>query len=190
MDIRKIAKEEIRTAFISDAGLKDLLGEDVYRHSGRVCALALSIADAYGFNLQEKIDLAVGSLLHDIGKAYVPQAILQKAERLTQNERVLIEQHPHEGYRRIKDLDFRKNVVDIIHFHHERLDGSGYPEKYSRKKISILTQIVSVADVYEALTARRVYHEPYSSERAFEIMEAQAGLNQLAVSILKEKNKQ
>lgn len=186
MDIKEIAKNEIRDVFISEEGLKELLGNDVYQHSERVCDFAIIIGQAYNFNLQDLIDLAVGSLLHDIGKAYVNSLILQKAGKLTKNERVLIEQHPHEGYCKIKNLDFNKRVVDIIHYHHERLDASGYPEKNSRKKIGILTQIVSVADVYEALTTKRVYHEPYSREEAFQIMKAQPGLNQTAITILEE----
>ncbi len=186
MDVKEIAKNEIRNVFIGETGLKELLGDDVYRHSERVCDLSLIIGKAYNFNLQDLIDLAIGALLHDIGKAYVNNQILQKAGKLTKNERVLIEQHPHEGYCKIKNLDFNRRIVDIIHYHHERLDASGYPEKYSRKKIGILTQIVSVADVYEALTAKRVYHAPYSTEEAFQIMESQPGLNQTAVKILHE----
>lgn len=166
--------------------LNEILGDEVYHHSCGVCDYALLIAEKYGLNLQQKLDLAVGSLLHDIGKGYVNQNILYKAEKLTKDDRMIIECHPQLGYQVVSPLNFNQEVIDIVHYHHERLDGQGYPERLSSPQIGILTQIVSVADVYEALTADRVYHEKASKEKAFTIMEGDAGLNQVAVALLKE----
>ena len=185
MDVKEIAKTLIAKHY--STAWAEILGKEVYRHSERVCDFALMVADGYGLNLQEKIDLATGALLHDIGKSYVNQDILYKLDKLTQDDRMLIECHPMQGYSALKRRDFNKPVIDIVHYHHERLDKKGYPEQLSGKMIGLLVQIVSVADVYEALTARRVYHEPKTPEEAFCIMEADEGLNQVAVAVLKKK---
>lgn len=181
--------KDIALNIIKDKYTKDFqysLGEDVFEHCSRTCDIALQIAEVYGFNLQQKIDLATGALLHDIGKSYVNQDVLNKAKKLTQDDRTLIECHPQYGFWILKQLDFNRTVVDIVYHHHERLDGSGYPQKLRGHKIDILTQIVSAADVYEALTADRVYHKKRSKEEALKIMKSDKGLNQVAVDILTE----
>lgn len=166
--------------------LNEILGDEVYHHSCGVCDYALLLAEKYGLNLQQKIDLAVGALLHDIGKGYVNQNILYKAEKLTKDDRMLIECHPQLGFQVVSPLNFNREVIDIVHYHHERLNGQGYPERLNPPEIGLLTQIISVADVFEALTATRVYHEKASKEKAFAIMEKDDGLNQVAVALLKE----
>ena len=99
---------------------------------------------------------------------------------------MIIECHPQLGYIVLKNLGFNDNVTDIVHYHHERLDASGYPERLSGNKINICTQIVSIADVFDALTTKRVYHQKRSADQAFEIMKQQKGLNQIAIFILEE----
>lgn len=182
--VKEIAHSIIEQEF--PLSLNDILGDEVYRHSCGVCDYALLIAEKYELNLQQKIDLAIGSLLHDIGKGYVNQNILYKAERLTKDDRMIIECHPQLGFQVVSPSNFNQEVIDIVHYHHERLDGQGYPERLRSPRIGILTQIVSVADVFEALTADRVYHEKSSQDKAFAIMEGNVGLNQVAVALLKE----
>ena len=164
--------------------LSDVLGDEVYHHSYRVCEYSLLVADYYEFNLQEKIDIAIGSLLHDIGKSYVNQCVLNKTETLTRDDRILIECHPQHGFLLVENLGFNDRVLDIIHHHHERLNASGYPDRLHEENISIYTQIVAVADVYDALTSDRVYHKKVSKEKAFSIMRKDDGLNQTVVEIL------
>lgn len=181
-EIVNIAQKEIQAAGIC---IKEILGREVYRHSLNTCRISLRIATEFEFNLQEKIDLAMGALLHDIGKSCVSQEILNKEETLTKDDRMLIECHPQQGYLYLKPFKFNQKVLDIVHYHHERLNGDGYPESLNKKQIDILVQIVSVADVYDALTSDRVYHKAKTPETAFKILEDDNGLNQIVVKILK-----
>lgn len=184
IDIEKTAEELVKKTYSSQ--YDEILGEEVFHHSKRVCHISLLIAEEYGFDLQKKIDIAMGALLHDVGKSYVNPNILYKADKLTKDDRMIIECHPQLGYIVLKNLGFNDNVTDIVHYHHERLDASGYPERLSGNKINICTQIVSIADVFDALTTKRVYHQKRSVDQAFEIMKQQKGLNQIAISILEE----
>ena len=169
--------------------LKEKLSTDVevQQHSERVCQYSLILAKEYGLNLQERVDICTGALLHDIGKIYINKNILNKKEKLNKDDRCLIELHSQTGYLDIKQYCLNKAVLDIVHHHHERLDGSGYPEKIYGDEISLLTQLVSIADVFDALTSNRIYREKLSYKKAFEIMEENRGLNQVAIHILKNK---
>lgn len=160
---------------------------EVQQHSERVCQYSLILAKEYGLNLQERVDICTGALLHDIGKIYINKNILNKKEKLNKDDRCLIELHSQTGYLNIKQYGLNKAVLDIVHHHHERLDGSGYPEKFYGDEISLLTQLVSIADVFDALTSNRIYREKLSYKEAFNIMEEDRGLNQVAVHILKSK---
>ena len=169
---------------------KELMGKEVYNHSSRVCDIALSIADEFNLSLQDKLNLAIGCILHDIGKAWINPDILNKTGKYNSDDRALAENHAQMGYRNLSKKRFSREAIDIIHYHHERLDGRGYPDALTEKDgIPVLVQIASVADVYEALTADRVYHKAFLPEDAFKIMRDGAnktGLNQMAVSILRE----
>lgn len=188
-EIVELAIAKIDEAFKDNPVLSDwrnLLGNDVYSHSARVCEFALAIADGYEMNLHDRLQIAIGSYLHDIGKFWVNQDVLNKVKGFSKDDRTLVEGHPQLGYHNLRHSNFSREVYDIVHYHHERLDGSGYPELYTEKKISILTQIVSVADVYEALTADRVYHKAKTKDEAIEIMRQDKGLNQVAIRVLND----
>lgn len=181
----QIAKKII--ADIVDLTEKLSTDVEVQQHSERVCQYSLILAKEYGLNLQERVDICTGALLHDIGKIYINKNILNKKEKLNKDDRCLIELHSQTGYLDIKQYCLNKAVLDIVHHHHERLDGSGYPEKIYGDEISLLTQLVSIADVFDALTSNRIYREKLSYKKAFEIMEEDRGLNQVAIHILKNK---
>ena len=159
---------------------------EVYQHSLSVCRVAVLLGVYYNMNLNELIDIAVGSLLHDIGKVYLNKDILYKPDRLSDDERIFIEAHTSLGYKMIKEAEINPTILDIIKSHHEKLDGRGYPEGLHNPQISIYVQLVTVADIYDALISPRVYKEPFSQEQAFRIMEEEKGLNSIAVSILKD----
>jgi HD-GYP domain-containing protein (c-di-GMP phosphodiesterase class II) len=120
--------------------------------------------------------LATGGLLHDIGKLLVPDEILKKPGALTASEFELVEEHPENGRRLLRELGgFGDRVLRLVRDHHERLDGSGYPNGAKGEEIDLDTRILSVCDVYDALLSRRVYREAWSHEQAVALLRAGSG---------------
>lgn len=126
----------------------------------------------YGFGKElalEKIDLfnlAIGAMLHDYGKVDIPFEILNKPSSLTEEEFSIIKQHPIFGEAYLRDLKFPKAVRNIVKHHHERLDGTGYPDNLSGEEVHLLVQIAAIADVYDALTTNRPYRKALSRKTA------------------------
>jgi putative nucleotidyltransferase with HDIG domain len=116
--------------------------------------------------------LAQGSLLHDIGKISVPNEILNKPDTLTPDERRQMEKHTIYGYEMCKKLGFMESELELIRWHHERINGRGYPDALSADKIPVLAKILSVVDVYDALTSDRAYREALSHEQAIQHLDA------------------
>lgn len=126
-------------------------------------------------------DLYDSSILHDIGKVGIPDGILLKEAFLTPGEFEIMKRHTVIGYDALKsaskelgDNSFLKMGMDITMYHHERWDGKGYPQGLKEKEIPLSARIVSISDVYDALTSRRPYKEAYSHEKSIEIMQAEA----------------
>ena len=180
---RVINNDSTLSALFQNMKNKD---SEVYQHSLNVCRIATLLGLCYNFNLEELIVLAVGSLLHDIGKVYLDKDVLYKPDRLNDNERIFIEAHTSLGYKVMHDIDINPTVLEIIKSHHEKLNGKGYPDGLYTAQIPILVQLVTIADIYDALTSERVYKEAYSDKAAFSIMEQDDGLNQVILGILKE----
>ncbi len=154
-------------------------GEHVKRICGLTKILIQAVSDMYPeyYLPQSEIDkIAASSLLHDVGKISIPDNILNKPGRLTKEEFEIMKQHTVKGceiLQKIPDMidkDIYKYSYDICRHHHERWDGKGYPDGLSGDDISIWAQVVSVADVYDALTSKRVYKEAYSHETAINMI--------------------
>ncbi len=104
--------------------------------------------------------LTQAGLFHDIGKILIPGNIIAKPEKLTENEYSLVQTHPKEGYKILKDLDIDLHVKNVALMHHERCDGSGYPFHLTSSQIDPFAKIIAIADVYDAMTSARVYRGP------------------------------
>jgi putative two-component system response regulator len=163
-------------------------------HSERVMHYSLRISDALGLTETEREIIRKGTLLHDIGKISVPDAILNKAGPLTTEEYDTIKEHPLQGAHIVEPLDSMRNVVPLIRSHHERLDGGGYPDGLSGDEIPLLVRIISVADVYDSLSSDRPYRPRLPSKHCLEILRQDAlggGLDpelvDLFVSLLEAK---
>ncbi|MFQ5897132.1 MAG: HD-GYP domain-containing protein [Candidatus Methylomirabilia bacterium] len=167
-----------RAIFQSLLGLANALeAKDFYTrgHSERVSRLARRLALARGFSLPSAHVVAQAGLLHDLGKIGVPESVLTKPRSLTEAERQLMQQHPVIGAQIVAPLDFFAAGALIIRHHHERMDGSGYPDRLAGEAIPLGARIVGAADVYDALTSDRPYRQRLPHTEAVRVLEAAAG---------------
>lgn len=139
-------------------------------HNYRVAMYGLQLAKAMNLDPERLRAMARGGLIHDVGKIKVPGEILNKPGKLTADERIVIEQHPAEGYEMCKYIGFMTEELSLIRHHHEKWDGTGYPDKLKGTEIPLPARILAIADVYDALTSRRSYREPWSHERAMQVI--------------------
>jgi HD-GYP domain-containing protein (c-di-GMP phosphodiesterase class II) len=145
-------------------------------HTRRVAALAVEVGEALGLSGARLRDLAIGGLLHDVGKLSVPSSILQKPGPLDDAEFEVIKQHPQQGRELLAELGgFDDRVGRLVLDHHERLDGSGYPRGLSGDELDLETRIMAVCDVYDALVSPRVYRGAWSNSRALALLQEESG---------------
>jgi putative nucleotidyltransferase with HDIG domain len=145
-------------------------------HTRRVAVLAAQVAEELRLPAATRRQLAVGGLLHDIGKLSVPLAVLQKPGQLEDAEYAEIKRHPEAGRRLLEELGgFSPTVRDLVSDHHERLDGRGYPRGLIEDELPLHTRILTVSDVYDALVSDRVYRAAWTPEQAFELLHGEAG---------------
>jgi putative nucleotidyltransferase with HDIG domain len=145
-------------------------------HTRRVAILAAQVGEELKLPATTRRHLAVGGLLHDIGKLSVPLEILRKPAGLTDEEYAAIKRHPEAGRRLLEELGgFSSTVRDLVSDHHERLDGRGYPRGLTEEELPLHTRILTVCDVYDALVSDRVYRAAWTPERAFELLRDDTG---------------
>ncbi|MDH5299360.1 MAG: CBS domain-containing protein [Desulfobulbaceae bacterium] len=144
-------------------------------HQRRVADLAAAIARRLGHTLDKIEGVYMAGLLHDIGKIRVPSGILCHPGQLTEAEYAIIKPHPEVGYNILKGIDFPWPLADIVLQHHERLDGSGYPQGLTGDRILPKAKILTVADVVEALSSHRPYRPALGIDRAIEEITANRG---------------
>jgi len=139
-------------------------------HSGRVAEYADRIAVRMGLDAAARNDMRRGALFHDLGKIVIPDAILRKPGPLTPEERAVIEEHPVVGHELLSPMKTMRRTLPVVYHHHERLDGSGYPEGISGAAIPMTVRIVTIADIFDALTTDRAYRGALRTDVAFEIL--------------------
>jgi putative nucleotidyltransferase with HDIG domain len=127
------------------------------RHAERVAAYGIEIARVLGTDGLDRPEIEFGFLLHDIGKVAVPDAILYKPGRLTGEERALMARHPEVGAQILSGIEFLADAAEVVRCHHERWDGSGYPDGLAGQEIPLVARVFAVADVLDALTTDRPY---------------------------------
>jgi putative nucleotidyltransferase with HDIG domain len=141
----------------------DAMDQYTYTHTEGVVKYSSIIAEELALSEEEIEDLKIGALLHDIGKLELGREILNKKEKLTDEELLLIKQHPIFGVNMLKTLTYFGNVIEIVKYHHERYDGKGYPEGLKGKEIPLGARIVAVADSFDAMTTMRAYRSRHKS---------------------------
>ncbi len=144
-------------------------------HTQKVCELSQLMAHELGLSREDQRVTMRAAVLHDIGKIAVPDAILNKEGSLTRAEYDLAKEHPNRGYRMIRHVSSLRREADGIRYHHERLDGSGYPDGLQGDEIPVIARIIAVADVFDALTSDRPYRRAYPVDRALEMIIAERG---------------
>ncbi len=157
--------------------IKSLEVRDVYTrgHTERGVHYAMQIAMAMGLTEKELHGLYIGGLIHDIGKIGIPDVILLKPAKLTKEEFEIMKLHVKIGYELIKDNEIPPECLDVLLYHQEKYDGSGYPIGKKGNDIPILARVYTVADSFEAMTARRIYKKSKTWEEAFQELEELAG---------------
>jgi len=147
-----------------------------YQHCLLVTGLAAEFARSLRFTAGDQMQLIRGALLHDIGKAKIPLAILNKPGALTANELTVIRTHAQIGYEFLRQQGgYESAVLEVVLRHHELLDGSGYPGGLSRAQITDLVRLVTICDIYAALIERRAYRAPMEPARAFKTLQDMDG---------------
>jgi putative nucleotidyltransferase with HDIG domain len=146
-------------------------------HTRRVATLAVEIGEQLGLTPGRLRSLAIGGLLHDIGKLSIPDAILQKPGPLDDDEYRVVKQHPERGRELLNELGgFDESVRRLVLDHHERLDGSGYPRGLRQDELDLATRILAACDVYDALVSRRAYRPAWSREQALTLLRDESGI--------------
>lgn len=158
------------SAFISLVRLKGA-DEYTYMHSVAVCALMIAVAHQLDFSAELIHQAGLAGLLHEVGKMAIPGAILNKPGKLTEEEFDVIRQHPQMGARMLRALvPVCEMVVDVCLHHHEKIDGSGYPDRLAGEQISLFSRMAAICDVYDAVTSDRPYNEAWGPAIAIQKM--------------------
>lgn len=139
-------------------------------HCNRISEYSRRFAERIGLNADDVEACRLGGIVHDIGKVIVPDSVLESPFRLTDEQWKIMEQHPTKGEDIFKGLKSFRALLPIIRSHHEKQDGSGYPDGLSGEDIPITARVLQIVDVYDALTTARPYKEAYSQDKAFRIM--------------------
>jgi putative nucleotidyltransferase with HDIG domain len=185
-------EERQRSTFLKtlESLAKSLEARDTYTrgHSQRVCEVSLMIGERLGFGAEALEELRVGTILHDIGKIGVPDAILNKPGRLTDEEFATMKSHPVVGYEICRPLMLSEGVLMIIRNHHEKLDGSGYPDGLKGGELPLSLRIVCVADAFDAMSSSRPYRSVMDINHVLAELSKGAGVqfDPVVVEALKE----
>lgn len=166
-DIEKARQDENRrnsaAALTSLTRALEVRHKETAGHSNRAIDLTIALAKQCGIKSKDRLrQIREGALLHDIGKIAVPDTILLKNGELTPEEWEIIKTHPRIGFELLQEFDFLKDSLAIPRYHHERFDGSGYPDGLAGEQIPLEARIFAVVDVYDALLEERPYRPPWS----------------------------
>lgn len=153
----------------------ELRDKETEGHSERVVALSVLIGQRMGLDQDVLVRLVIGAYLHDVGKIGVPDSILLKPGRLTDEERSVMQTHVRKGLEIIGKIGFLEEGKEVVAGHHERFEGGGYPQGISGEEIPLTARIFALVDVFDALRSKRPYKDPFSYEESSRIIREDAG---------------
>ncbi len=169
---RERESREVLLSFVKSIQERDIV---TYEHSRRVAIYAHRLARYLGWSRREAYDLALAALVHDLGKTWIANDILNKSEALSEDERRTMERHPVIGARILIGCDVHPFYVETVLYHHELWGGQGYPTGLHGEDIPLSARILTVADVYDALTSVRPYRPAWTEVEALEYIKTQSG---------------
>ncbi len=172
---RELIEKALEDAVLMMGHVGEVRDPHTAGHQRRTAVLANRIAHKMGLPADRVKTIYLGALIHDIGKVAVPLEILNYPGELSKPQYALVKIHPDAGYSIVKDVELPWHVADIVVQHQERLDGSGYPRGFKGNQIGLEARIVSVADVFEAMTCHRPYRGPHNRETASSELDRNAG---------------
>ncbi|OCZ49871.1 HD domain-containing phosphohydrolase [Dehalobacter sp. TeCB1] len=146
------------------------------RHAIRVANMSKRLADFLNLSEEEKNELYIACLFHDVGKSFLSQDILNKSGNLIAEEKKHVETHPILSFKEVINIGYSEKVAEDILYHHENFDGSGYPYGLKGQSIPLGARIIRITDTFDALTSDRPYRRAMKADTAFEIMERQKEL--------------
>lgn len=155
----------------------DLRDKETEGHTLRVTEMTMKLARAIGMSEDELVHVRRGALLHDIGKMGVPDAILLKPDKLTDEEWDIMRKHPSYAYELLTPIAFLRPALDIPYCHHEKWDGTGYPRGLKREQIPLAARLFAVIDVWDALRSDRPYRQGWSEEKVRDYIRSQSGVH-------------
>ena len=162
---------EDNDAVAVDIGALKISDEYTFKHSVDVATMSMIVAQKYGLDDKQVYEIGIAGLLHDIGKSKVPNEILNKAARLTDEEFAIMKQHSVYGYRILQSKEDLSMEIKLgVLQHHEKMNGKGYPMGITGDKIDLFARLISVSDIYDALVTERPYKKPFSPRDAVEMI--------------------
>jgi putative nucleotidyltransferase with HDIG domain len=153
----------------------DLRDNEMEEHTHRITEVTLKLAAALGVADTELVHLRRGAILHDIGKVAIPDHILFKPGPLVEDEWRIMRRHPVIAVELLAPVTYLNPAMDIPHWHHEKWDGTGYPDRLEGERIPFSARLFAFADVYDALISNRPYRPAWSKQNAIQYIESQAG---------------
>ncbi len=150
--------------------------EYTFKHSVDVATMSMIVAKRHGLSDKDVYEIGISGLLHDVGKSKIPNEILNKAAKLTDDEFAMMKQHSLFGYSILKEKDDLSNQIKMgVLQHHEKINSKGYPMGVGEGQINLFAKIISVADIYDALVTERPYKKPFSPRDAVEMIMSMTG---------------
>jgi len=177
-DVRQLNQELVlayKTTLEGWAKALELRDKETEGHSRRVTELTELLAVKLGLPQEELVAIHYGSLLHDIGKMGIPDAILHKTTELSHEEREIVEMHPTIAFDLLKNIEYLQGAMEIPYSHHEKWNGEGYPNGLKGEAIPLAARIFAVVDVWDALRHDRLYREAWPTEKVIAYMQEQSG---------------
>ena len=185
MQIKTYIDEQAEAVLVSLA--RSVEARDPYTrgHSERISSAAVGFGKKIGLSSDQLDALYIAGIVHDIGKVMVPDAVLMKPGRLDTDEMKIIRQHPVEGERICSPIKSLRRVLPIIRHHHERIDGSGYPDGLRGETIPLTARVLQIVDIYDALTTDRPYRAAFSAQQALATMFEESDLGKLDEDLMR-----
>lgn len=151
--------------------------EETAEHSHRVTEMSLRLAKVMGMGEEELYHIRLGALLHDIGKIGIPDSILLKPGKLTDDEWEVMRKHPVHAFEMLAPIAYLRSASEIPYCHHEKWDGTGYPRGLKGKQIPLAARIFAVVDVWDALISDRPYRKAWPKDKVIEHIQKQSGIH-------------